>query len=157
MPGFWLRMTKEPSNGVHAGLDGIELGWAPMAAETPPGAATDVAAAMVREAGFQACGDCHWNALARLDFSRTSSLLDWNGDEFEVLTAEAAPPSLCPLVRDLMEEGWTLELTSEQLRLLDEGAVFYEMVPLLDRFDQEELGKAEETIEAIHAAFFGSW
>ena len=136
------------TSGESDSLD-LVLGWEPRTPVAPPGPATDVANAMIREAGYQSCWDCHSKALKRLDFSRTSSKLDWNGDEFEVLEADAAPPALRELVGCLIEDGWSLEVTVDQLRFLEPDGMGYEVIPLPDQHDQECIDQARMALEVL--------
>jgi hypothetical protein len=137
--------------GPGGNLDALDLvlGWEPRTPRAPSGPATDVANAMIREAGYQACGDCHSEALKRLDFSRTSSMLDWNGDEFEILDANSAPPALREHVECLLEDGWSLEITMDHLRFLEPEGIFYEVIPLSDQHDPECVEQARIALELL--------
>jgi hypothetical protein len=148
--GFSVSLTqKEPSN-EDADEFMLEFGWEPMAVGAPHGEATDVANAMIREAGFGTCSDCYASALERLDFSRTSSMLDWSSDESVHFDAGDCPPALRDLVEVLLEDGWTMESTNDQIRFLEptESGRFH-TVPLLDRYDEEWLSLAREILEKI--------
>jgi len=149
LPEFSLSGMQE--SGASGDLDVFDLvlGWEPRTPKAPPGPATDVASAMIREAGYQACGDCHSKALDRLDFSRTSSMLDWNGDEFEVLDANAAPPALREYVECLLEDGWSLEITMDQLRFLEPEGIAYDVIPLSDQHDSECIEQARVALELL--------
>lgn len=149
LPEFSVSGMQE--SGASGDLDPLDLvlGWEPRTPRAPPGPAANVANAMIREAGYQACGDCHSKALERLDFSRTSSMLDWNGDEFEVLDADAAPPALREHIECLLEDGWSLEITLDQLRFLEPNGIAYEVVPLPDQHDPECIDQACIVLESL--------
>lgn len=149
LPEFSFSGMQDSSAGGELDPLDLVLGWEPRTPLAPPGPATDVANAMIREAGYQACGDCHSKALKRLDFSRVSSMLDWNGDEFEVLDADAAPPALRELVGRLIEDGWSLEITVNQLRFLEPDSVEYEVIPLPDQHDPECIDQARIAMEVL--------
>ncbi|HET7443519.1 MAG TPA: TIR domain-containing protein [Solirubrobacterales bacterium] len=147
-PEFSIVGLVDEDEDPEGGFD-LCLSWEPRTPKAPPGDATHVASAMIREAGYQACESCHIGALERLDFSRTSSMLDWNGDEFEVLDENAAPPALRELIGYLLDAGWTYELTFDQLRFLEPDGLFFEVVPLEDRHDPESIKQAREPIEDL--------
>ncbi|MGN6588050.1 MAG: TIR domain-containing protein [Solirubrobacterales bacterium] len=127
----------------------LAIGWEPMGVTEPHGKATDVADAMIAEAHFGTCEHCYQAALDRLDFSRTSSMLDWSSDESEQFDASDAPSSLRDLVNVLLGENWTMEVTPYQLRFLRPGSNRFDAVPLPDRYDQECLGLAREILEEL--------
>lgn len=151
-PEFTLSGLLDENGSTEEGFD-LCLTWEPRTPKAPPGAATDLANLMIREAGYQACDSCHSKALDRLDFSRMSSLLDWSGDDFEVLDENAAPSALRDLVGCLLDEGWAMEMTFDQLRFLEPQALFYEVVPLEDRHSPECLDAAKEKLEGLLYGF----
>jgi hypothetical protein len=147
-PEFSLTGLLDKNADPEAAFD-LCLSWEPRTPKAAPGNATAVSSAMIREAGYQACASCHEEALERLDFSRTSSMLDWSGDEFEALDENAAPPALRESVGYLLDDGWTYEMTFDQLRFLEPDGLFFEVVPLEDRHDPMMVERARISIEAL--------
>jgi hypothetical protein len=145
VPGFAASLERGNGSGEFK----VQIGWEPMGVGDPQGAATDVADAMIAEARFGTCDGCYQAALDRLDFSRTSSLLDWSSDESSQFDAEDSPPAIRGLVQDLLDEGWQMEVTASQLRFLGPGETNFETVPLWDRHDRECLGIAREILEDL--------
>jgi hypothetical protein len=146
VPGFSIEYLPEgPSEKPDETL-GVELRWEPLVQGCPPGPATDVAQAMLREAGYQMCGDCYESALERLDFSRTSSLLDWSNDEFEELGPDASPRPIREVVRRLFNRGWTMEMTGSQIRFLEPESLFYDAVALDDPTDPDQIAEVQRRL-----------
>jgi TIR domain-containing protein len=127
----------------------LEIGWEPMAVGAPQGKAVDVAHAMIREARFGRCNDCYEAALSRLDFSGTSSMLDWSSDESEQFDAADSPPALRDLVEVLLDEDWIMEVAADQLRFLPPGSSKFETVPLPDQHDPACLEMGREILEEL--------
>lgn len=147
-PEFSLTGLFDENEDPAAAFD-LCLSWEPRTPKAPPGNATAVTSAMIREAGYQACESCRDEALERLDFSRTSSMLDWNGDEFEVLDENAAPPALRESIGYLLDDGWIYEMTFDHLRFLRPDGLFFKVVPLEDRHDPASVEQARVSIEAL--------
>ncbi|MBS1890646.1 MAG: toll/interleukin-1 receptor domain-containing protein [Actinobacteria bacterium] len=127
----------------------LEISWEPMGVADPRGKATGVAEAMVTEAGFGACDNCYDSALERLDFSRTSSMLDWSSDESAAFDASDVPPALRKGVQKLLDRGWTMEVAALHLRFSAPGASLFETVPLRDRHDGNSLTCASEALAQL--------
>lgn len=109
----------------------VNLSWEDMTEGGPEGKATDVAAEMITEAGNQICDGCYADALERLDFTRTSSLLD----DGETTCAEdeiaSCPPAFRAYGEAAAEAGWAVEVTADQIRLLPPGSRDYVVASLL--------------------------
>jgi TIR domain len=148
MPGFSFGVLDESEANSREESADLCLGWEPTTPGPPAGHAADVANAMIREAGYQACDECYPKYLERLDFSRTSSMLDWCGDDFEVLEADAAPLPLRDLVAEVMEEGWRFELTVGQIRFVKPNGG-YRFIAISDPHDSEDLRQAEAALEDL--------
>jgi hypothetical protein len=146
--GFSLAALMDDKEDPDGMID-VCLSWEARTPQAAPGNATAVASAMIREAGYQACAACHSDALDRLDFSRTSSMLDWNGDEFERLDENAVPRALRDLTGSLLDEGWALEMTFDQLRFLEPDDLLYEVIPLDDQHDPKCVEQARAALEDL--------
>jgi hypothetical protein len=141
-------MDEEEEEAPGALMD-LRLSWEPMTPKAPAGNATKIASAMIREAGFQECGACHKGALDRLDFSRTSSMLDWNGDDFDSLDENSVPQPLREMVGDMLDAGWTFELAPDHLRFLEPDGLFYDAIRFEDRHDPGCVRQACADLEAL--------
>lgn len=103
----------------------VKLGWQDMSEGGPEGPGTDVAAAMITEAGNWVCDCCYDDALERLDFSRTSSLLDAGNTTCTADELIDCPPAFRVYVQAAIDAGWAIEITGDQIRLLPPGSRDY--------------------------------
>lgn len=144
-PGFTAAIEDDgdPSNPR------IDIEWEPMSVGSPKGRAMDVANAMIQEAGCGACDDCYEAALERLDFSRCSTMLDWQSEERAAFTIDDCPPPLRDLTAPLLDAGWSMELSIDQIRFLAPGAEMFHTAPLFDRHDADSIAAAREALEKI--------
>jgi TIR domain len=108
--GTSLKIEDDPDGPL------LRLGWQDMRVSAFEGPATEVVHAMVTEAGARVCETCYARALDRLDFSRTSSLLDREDNTCVDSDLEDCPSWLRPTAETATKQGWMLEMASDQVR-----------------------------------------